>query len=76
MVREPVVHQARWGALTEAAMQFNQPGKRRWQNKRGEEAIQQPTSTREAQRKGRKVTQQERGGGACTTIEGGDSTTS
>ena len=76
MMREPVVHQARQGAPTEAAMQFNQPGKRRRQNKRGEEAMQQPTSTREAQRKERKVTQQERGGRAWATIEGGDSTTS
>ena len=76
MMREPVVHQASWGAPTEAAMHFNQPGKRRWQNKRGEGAMQQPTSTREAQCKERIVTQQERGGGARTTIEGGDSTTS
>ena len=63
MMREFVVHQARQGAPTEVAMQFNQPGKRRWQNKRGEEAMQQPTSTREAQREERKVTQQKRGGG-------------
>ena len=69
------MHQARRGAPTEAEMQFNQPEKRRWQNKRGEEAMQQPISTRETQHEERKVKQQERGGKAHATIEGGDSTT-
>ena len=66
-----MVHQARRGAPTEVAMQFNQPGKRRWQNKRGEEEMQQQTSTREVQRKEKKKTQQERGGAKwCDKIIG------